>query len=99
MFNVIYGQYELVNDKSNVISLIEIFCKICYRRNCEMYKPQVILFSVKALINYLQHKLSIIDYFPNMRNQKKVFILIDIQLSYEPLYEQMKGLLYPNKQL
>ena len=44
MFNVIHGlctkkfinqmrtypEYELANDESNIISLIEIICKICY---------------------------------------------------------------------
>ena len=34
-----------------------------------------------------------------MRDQKEVLTSIGIQLSYEPLYEQAKGLLYPYKQL
>ena len=34
-----------------------------------------------------------------MRDQKEVLTFIGIQLSYEPLYEQVKGLLYPYKQL
>ena len=64
-----------------------------------MYKPQEILFSVKVLINCLQHDLSNIDYFEKIRDQKEVLTLIGIQLSYEPLYEQAKGLLHPYKQL
>ena len=34
-----------------------------------------------------------------MRDQKEVLRSIGIQLAYEPLYEQAKGLLYPYKQL
>ena len=34
-----------------------------------------------------------------MRDQKKVLTSSGVQLSYEPLYEQAKGLLYPYKQL
>ena len=56
-----YPEYELANNEYNVISLVEIICKICYRHNHKMYKPQAILFSVKALINYLQHNTSSID--------------------------------------
>ena len=113
MFNVVHGQctkefidqlctfleYELANDESNVISLVEIIRKICYQRDREMYKPQAILLSVKALTNCLQHDSSNIDYFEKMRDQKEVLTSIGIQLSYEPLYEQAKGLLYPQKQL
>ena len=51
-----------------------------------MYKPQAILFSVKALINCLQHNASNIDYFEKMRDKKEVLTSIGIQLSYEPLY-------------
>ena len=94
-----YPEYELAHNESNVISLVEIFYKICYQHNREMYKPQAILFSVKALINCLQHDASKIDYFEKMSDQKEVLTFIGIQLSYEPLYEQAKGLLYPYKQL
>ena len=52
---------------------------------------------MKALINCLQHNTSNIDYFEKMRDQKEVLASIDIQLSYEPLYEQAKGLIYPYK--
>ena len=46
----------------------------------------------------------IIDYFEKMRDQKDVLTLphltsIGVALSYEPLYEQTTGLLYPYKQL
>ena len=113
MFNVIQGQctkefinqmrtypeYGVANDESDVISLAEIICKICYRHDHKMYKPQAILFSVKALINCLQHNSSNIDYLEKMRDQKEVLTSIGVQLSYEPLYEQAKGLLYPYKQL
>ena len=60
-----------------------------------MHKPQATLFSVKALINCLQHDSSNIDYFEKMRDQKEVLTSIGVKLSYEPLYEQAKGLLYP----
>ena len=50
MFNVIHGQctkefidqmrtyleYELANNESNVISFVEIICKICYQHDYEM---------------------------------------------------------------
>ena len=53
IFNVIHGQrtkefidqmrtypeYELANDESNLISLVEIICKICYQHDRAMYKP------------------------------------------------------------
>ena len=94
-----YPEYELANDESNVISLVEIIPKICYRHDHEMCKPQAILFSVKGLCTCLQHDSSNIDYFEKMRNQKEVLTSIGIQLSYEQLYEQAKGLLYPYKQL
>ena len=94
-----YQEYELANNKSNVISLVEIIRKIYYRHDREMYKSPAILFFLKALINCLQHDSSNIDYFEKMRDQKEVLISIGIQLSYEPLYEQAKGLLYPYKQL
>ena len=65
-----------------------------------MYKPQAILFSLKALLTCLQHDSSNIDYFEKMRDQKEILTLIGINLFYEPLYEQAKGLsLYPYKQL
>ena len=54
---------------------------------------------MKALINYLQHHSSNIEHFEKMRDQKEVLTSIGIQLSYEPLYKQAKGLLYPYKQL
>ena len=75
------------------------FQKIFYQHDRKMYKPQAILFSVKGLLTYLQHDSSNINYFKKMRGQKEVLILIGIQLSYEPLYEQAKGLLYQYKQL
>ena len=110
IFNVIQRQYtkEFIDqmrtyleydNESNVISLVEIICKIYYQHNREIYKPQAILFSVKALINCLQHDVSNIDYFEKMRDQKEVLTSIGIQLSYKPLYKQAKGLLYPYKQL
>ena len=55
-----------------------------------MYKLQAILFSVKALINCLQHDSSNIDYFEKMRDQKEVLTSIGIQLSYELLYKQAR---------
>ena len=72
MFNVIHGQcnkkfidqmriypeYELAKNESDVISLVEIIFKICYRHYRKIYKPQVILFSMKALINCPQHDAS-----------------------------------------
>ena len=64
-----------------------------------MYKPQAIPFSVKALLTCLQHDSSNIDYFEKMRDQKEVLTSIGVNLSYKPLYEQAKGLLYPYKQL
>ena len=94
-----YPEFDLENNESNVISLVEIVCKIFYRHDREMYKPQAILSSVKALINCLQHNASNIDYFEKMRNQKKVLTSIGIQLSYELIYKQAKGLLYQYKQL
>ena len=54
---------------------------------------------MKGLFTCLQHDSFKIDYFEKMRDQKEVLISIGIQLSYEPLYEQVKGLLYPYKQL
>ena len=94
-----YPEYELANDESNVISLVEIICKIYYQHNHKLYKPQTIIFSVMGLMNCLQHDSSNIDYFKKMRDQKEVLTSIGIQLSYEPLQEQAKGLLYPYKQL
>ena len=94
-----YPEYVLANDESNVIFLAEIIRKICYQHDREMYKSQAILLSLKALINYLQHNTSNIDYFEKMRDQKEVLTSIGIQLSFEPLFEQAKGLLYPYKQL
>ena len=82
-----------------MIYLVEIIKKIWYRHDREMYKPQAILFSVKGLLTCLQHDSSNIDYFEKMRDQKKVLTLIGINLSYEPLHEQAKGLIYPYKQL
>ena len=64
-----------------------------------MYKLQAILFSLKSLLQYLQHDSSNIDYFEKMRDQKEVLTLIGINLFFEPLYEQAKGLIYPYKQL
>ena len=75
MFNVIHGQctkefmdqmrtypeYELANNESNVISLVEIIRKICYRHDRKMYKSQAIMFSLKAQINCLQHDTPNID--------------------------------------
>ena len=113
MFNVIHGQctkefinqmrtypeYEAANDGSDMISLVQIIRKLCYRHDRKMYKPQAILFSVKALLTCLQHDSSNINYFKKMRDQKEVLTLIGINLSYEPLYKQAKGLLYPYKQI
>ena len=92
MFNVIHGQctkefinqmrtypeYKLTNNESNVISLVKIIQKICYWHDREMYKPQAILFSVKGLINCLQHDSSNIDYFEKIRDQKEVLTSIGI---------------------
>ena len=64
-----------------------------------MYKPQAILFSLKSLLQCLQHDSSNIDYFEKMRDQKEVLKSIGINLFFEPLYEQAKGLIYPYKQL
>ena len=64
-----------------------------------MYKPQAILFSLKALLQCLQHDSSNIDFFEKMRDQKEVLTSIGINLFFEPLYEQAKGLLYPYRQL
>ena len=64
-----------------------------------MYKPQAILFSLKALLTCLQHDSSNIDYFEKMRDQKEVLLSIGINLFYEPPYKQAKGLLYPYKPL
>ena len=64
-----------------------------------MYKPQAILFSLKALLKCLQHDSFNIDYFEKIRDQKEVLTLIGINLFFEPLYEQAKGLLCPYKQL
>ena len=69
MFNVIHGQctkefidqmrtypeYSSANDASDVIALVQVIRKICYRHDREMYKPQAILFSLKALLQCLQH--------------------------------------------
>ena len=113
MFNVIHGQctkefidqmrtypeYETANDKSNVISLVEIIRKICYRHDCKMYKSQAVLFSLKGLINHLQHDTSNINYWKNMGGQKDVLTSIGIKLSFKPLFKQAKGLLYPYKLL
>ena len=90
---------EYANNESNVISLVGIIYKTCYRHDREMYKSQAILFSLKALITCLQHDSSNIDYFERMKDQKKVLTSIGMQLSFEPLYKQAKGLLYPYKQL
>ena len=76
-----YLEYEVANNVSNVISLVEINWKICYRHNCEMYKPQTIMFSVKALLTCLQHDASNIDNFEKMRDQKEVLTSIWINLS------------------
>ena len=95
MFNAVHGQcakeftdqmrtypeYELANDESNVISLVKIIWKICYWPDREMYKPQVILFSVKWLLTCLRHDSSNIDFFKKMRDQKEVLTFIWIQLS------------------
>ena len=81
MFSVMHGQctkefidqmrtcleYELANDESNVISLVEIFQKICYQHDCKINKPNAILYSVKTLINCLKHNSSHIDCFKKMR--------------------------------
>ena len=113
MFNIIHGQctkefidqmrtypkYEVANDQSDVIALSQIIRKICYLYDREMYKPRAILFSVKGLLTCLQHDSSNINYFKKMKDQKEVLRSIGIQLAYEPLYEQAKGLLYPYKQL
>ena len=113
MFNVIHGQctkefidqmrtypeYSAANDASDVIALVQVIRKICYRHDREMYKCQAILFSLKALLQCLQHDSSNIDYFEKMRDQKEVLTSIGINLYFEPLYEQAKGLLYPYKQL
>ena len=113
MFNIIHGQctkefidqmrtypeYEVANNHSDVIGLVKIIRKICYLHDREMYKCQAILYSMKGLLNCLQHDSSNIDYFEKMRDQKEVLRSIGIQLAYEPLYEQAKGLLYPYKQL
>ena len=67
MFNVIHGQctkkfidqmhaypeYQMANEKSSGISIVEIIQKICYGHDRKMYKPQEILFSVKGLLIYL----------------------------------------------
>ena len=82
-----------------MISLVQIIQKICYRHDRKIYKPQAILFSLKALLQCLQHDSSNIDYFKKMRDQKEVLTSIRINLFYEPLYKQAKGLLYPYKQL
>ena len=74
-----YPEYKLPNDESNVISLVEIIWKICYRHDHKMYKPQAILFSVKGLLTCLQHDSSNINYFEKMRDQKEVLISIWIQ--------------------
>ena len=94
-----YPEYEAANNGSNVIPLVEIIQKIYYRHDRKIYKPQAIIFSVKALLHCLQHDSSNIDYFKKMRDQKEVLTLIGINLSYEPLYKQAKGLLYPYKQI
>ena len=113
MFNVIHGQctkefidqmrtypeYVAANDASDVIALVQVIRKICYRHDREMYKPQAILFSLKSLLQCLQHDSSNIDYFEKMRDQKEVLTSIGISLFFEPLYEQAKGLIYPYKQL
>ena len=44
----IYPEYVTTNDESNVISLVEIIRKICYRHDREMYKFQAIIFSLKG---------------------------------------------------
>ena len=113
MFNVIHGQctkefidqmrtypeYVAANDASDVIALVQVIRKICYRHDREMYKSQAILFSLKSLLQCLQHDSSNIDYFEKMRDQKEVLTSIGISLFFEPLYEQAKGLIYPYKQL
>ena len=58
-----YSEYGLVNNESDVISLTQIIREICYRQDREMYKPQAILFSVKAVNNFLQLDSSNIDYY------------------------------------
>ena len=73
-----YLEYELANDKSNVISLVEIIQKICYQYDHKMYKPQAIIFSEKGLLTCLQHDSSNIDYFEKMRDQKEVLTSIVI---------------------
>ena len=95
-----YPEYEVaINQSNNVIGLVKIIRKICYLHDQEMYKCQAILYSMKGLLNCLQHDSTNIDYYEKMRDQKEVLRSIGIQLSFEPLYEQAKGLLYPYKQI
>ena len=113
MFNIIHGQctnevinqmhtyleYVTANDESNGITLVQSIRKICYRQDREMYKLQPILFSLKRLINCLWHDTSNIDYWEKTRDQKDILTSVGINLSFEPLFEQAKGLLYPYKLL
>ena len=94
-----YPEYEAANDGSDVIAFTQVIQKICYQHNREMYKSQVILFSLKAVLQCLQHNSSNINYFEKMRDQKEVLTSIGTNLFFQPLYEQAKSLLYPYKQL
>ena len=82
-----YPEYFKANNESNVISLVQTIRKICYRDDWEMYKSQAILFSLKGLIDWLQHDMTNIDYWKKMRDQKDVLTSIGITLSFRPLYE------------
>ena len=42
-----YPEYQKANDDLDVISVVKIIRKICYRYDCNLHKSQAILFSLK----------------------------------------------------